>query len=238
MRGPRPARRPHRPARVLAAAAAGYGLGLLPSAALASRAATGGRVDLRTAGSGNPGATNAAAQLGTGWGLAVLAGDLSKGVVASRAGLRLGGPAGGYAAGAASMAGHIFPVTTGFKGGKGVATSAGASLVLFPAYFPLDAAVAALSAARTANADRAIVISSAVWTAAAVLWWRARLPNAWGPAPTAGLPAFAATGAALMLARLAINGSAGRRAQARATSAQAPRPTISVAAGSGTAGLQ
>jgi glycerol-3-phosphate acyltransferase PlsY len=189
--------------RTISAAAMGYACGLLPSAALASRAATGGSVDLRRAGSGNPGATNAAAQLGTGWGLAVLAGDLLKGVVASRAGLRLAGPAGGYAAGAASMAGHIYPVTTGFAGGKGVATSAGASLVLFPAYFPMDAAVAALSAARTANADKAIVVSAGVWTAAAVLWWRARLPNAWGPPPTAGLPAFAATGAALMLSKLA-----------------------------------
>lgn len=191
--------------RVVAAAAVGYACGLLPSASLASRAATGGRVDLRQSGSGNPGATNAAAQLGTGWGLAVLGGDLLKGVVAGLAGLRLAGPAGGYAAGAGSMAGHIFPATAGFQGGKGVATSAGASLVLFPVYFPLDAAVAALSAARTANADRAIVVSCTAWTAAALLWWRAQLPNAWGPAPTAGLPMFAATGTGLMLMKLELN---------------------------------
>ncbi|MEO7573917.1 MAG: glycerol-3-phosphate acyltransferase [Acidimicrobiales bacterium] len=193
------------PLRVVAASALGYACGLLPSASLASRVATGGRVDLRQSGSGNPGATNAAAQLGTGWGLAVLAGDLLKGAVAGLAGLRLAGPAGGYAAGVGSMAGHIFPATTGFQGGKGVATSAGASLVLFPAYFPLDAAVAALSAARTANADRAIVVSCAVWTAAAMLWWRARLPNAWGPASTVGLPLFAGAGAGLMLTKLELN---------------------------------
>ena len=191
--------------RVVAAAAVGYACGLLPSASLASRAATGGRVDLRQSGSGNPGATNAGVQLGTGWGLAVLGGDLLKGVVAGLAGLRLAGPAGGYAAGAGSMAGHIFPATAGFQGGKGVATSAGASLVLFPVYFPLDAAVAALSAARTANADRAIVVSCTAWTAAALLWWRAQLPNAWGPAPTAGLPVFAATGTGLMLMKLELN---------------------------------
>lgn len=191
--------------RTSAATALGYACGLFPSASLASRLATGGAVDLHTAGSGNPGATNAAAELGTGWGLAVLGGDLAKGVVASRVGLRVGGPAGGYAAGAASIAGHIFPVTTGFKGGKGVATSAGASLVLFPAYFPLDAAVAALAAARTANADRAIKISTAVWTGAALVWWRARWPNAWGPPPTAGLPVFAAAGAAVMLTKLELN---------------------------------
>jgi len=191
--------------RSAAATAIGYACGVFPSASLASRLASGGAVDLRRVGSGNPGATNAAAQLGTGWGLAVLGGDLAKGVVASRVGLRVSGSAGGYAAGAASIAGHVFPVTTGFQGGKGVATSAGASLVLFPAYFPLDAAVAALSAARTANADRAIRISSAVWIVAAMIWWRARWPNAWGPPPTVGLPVFAAAGAAVMLAKLEVN---------------------------------
>ena len=77
--------------------------------------------------------------------------------------------------------------------------------MLFPAYFPLDAAVAALSAARTTNADKAIVISSSVWTGAALVWWRARLPIAWGPEPTVGLPLFAAAGAGLMLARLELN---------------------------------
>lgn len=191
--------------RIAVGAAVGYVCGLLPSATMASRLATGGAVDLRSAGSGNPGATNAAVELGTGWGLAVLGGDLLKGVAAGRLGLRLGGPSAGYAAGAAAIAGHVFPATAGFRGGKGVATSAGTSLVLFPAYFPLDAAVAAMAAARTANADRAIQISCGVWTVAALAWWRKGWPNAWGPMPTAGLPAFAAGGAAVMLSRLEIN---------------------------------
>lgn len=199
---------------VAASAALGYLCGLLPSADLASRAATGGAVDLRSAGSGNPGATNAAAELGTGWGLAVLAGDVAKGVAAGRLGRRVGGAAGGYAAGAAAIAGHVFPVTSHWRGGKGVATSAGASLVLFPAYFPLDAAVAAIAAARTDSADRAIVISSVVWVLAALTWWRARWSNAWGPPPTAGLPAFAAGGAAAMLIRLALNRRAARTRRA------------------------
>ncbi len=43
------------------------------------------------------------------------------------------GDTGGMLAGAASVAGHIWPVFLGFKGGKGVATSFGILLVLFPA---------------------------------------------------------------------------------------------------------
>ncbi len=191
--------------RVLAAAALGYGAGLIPSASLASRLATGGGVDLRMAGSGNPGATNAAAQLGTGWGLAVLGLDMGKGAAAGAVGQALGGTAGGCAAGTASIAGHVFPATSGFRGGKGVATSAGASLVLFPAYFPLDVVVAYLSARRTANADRAIQLSCGAWTAAALVWWRRGLSNAWGPTPTAAVPIFAGASSAVMLARLALN---------------------------------
>ena len=192
-------------AAVVASAVVGYAAGLLPSASLASRLASGGAVDLRTAGSGNPGATNAASQLGTGWGLAVLGLDLGKGVAAALAGRALGGTAGGCAAGTTAIAGHVFPATAGFRGGKGVATSAGASLVLFPAYFPLDAAVAYLAATRTADADRAIEVSCLAWTAAAVLWWRRGLPNAWGPPAEASLVGFAAAGSAVMLARLAVN---------------------------------
>lgn len=195
--------RRHSGLTTVAASAVGYAAGLLPSASLASRLASGSTVDLRSTGSGNPGATNAAAQLGTGWGLLVLALDVGKGAAAALAGRSLGGSAGAYAAGAASIAGHIYPVTSEFRGGKGVATSAGASLVVFPAYFPIDAAVAAAAAAGTKNADRAIRVACATWVAAALLWWWRRLPNAWGPPPTIGLPVFAAAGSALMLAKLA-----------------------------------
>jgi hypothetical protein len=51
------------------------------------------------------------------------------------------------------------------------------------------------------NAETAIRVSSAVWVAAAVLWWRRRLPNAWGPEPTAGLPLFALAGATMILTK-------------------------------------
>lgn len=189
---------------LLAAGAAGYLLGTIPSAGMASRLASGGSVDLRVAGTGNPGAMNAMGQLGAGWGVAVLAADMAKGSFAAWLGGRLASDNGAFLAGAAAIAGHVFPAGKGFRGGKGVATSAGASLVLFPAYFPLDAGVAALSAVRSANADRAIEVSSLVWTLAAGVWCRNQWPNAWGPQPSAGLLVFAASSAAMMILRVEL----------------------------------
>ena len=192
-----------------AAALAGYLAGTFPSADVASRLATGGTVDLRSAGSTNPGAMNAAQQLGTGWGVAVLAADAAKGALGALAGRRVAGTAGAYAAAAATIAGHIAPVWTGFRGGKGVATSAGACLAVFPAYFPLDAAVAGLGAAGTHDAELATRISAAAWVGCAVVWWRRRWPNLWGPPATVGLPLFAASGATMIIGKFA----AARRAR-------------------------
>src|SRR5215204_1885960 len=86
--------RPMSRARLLLAGVVGYALGTIPSADLASRFASRGgdaRVDLRSAGSGNPGATNAANVLGTSWGVAVLGADIAKGVTAGFAGRALAG---------------------------------------------------------------------------------------------------------------------------------------------------
>ena len=186
------------------AALAGYLLGTVPSADIATRLAGSPVVDLRTAGSGNPGALNTATVLGTRWGIGVLVADMAKGAAAGAVGRAIGGPTGAYVAATASIAGHIVPVWSRGKGGKGVATSAGACLAVFPAYFPIDAAVAATTAVTKRNAETAIRVSSAVWIAAAVVWWRRRLPNAWGPPPTAGLPFFALGGAAMIMTKFRL----------------------------------
>ena len=188
---------------VAAAAAAGYLAGMFPSADVATRLA-GRHTDLRAEGSGNPGAANAATVLGTGWGLAVLVADMAKGVAAGAAGRALAGDTGAYVAATASIAGHIAPVWNRFRGGKGVATSAGACLTVFPAYFPIDAGVAAMSAVTSQRAERSVQVSSALWTAAAVLWWRRGWPNAWGPAPTAALPLFAGVSSAMIVAKFRL----------------------------------
>lgn len=124
---------------VATATVAGYLAGSMPSADIATRLARREVSDLRTTGSGNPGAVNAAATLGRRWGGAVLAADVAKGALAGTAGRAIAGPAGAYAAATAAIAGHIVPVWSGGRGGKGVATSAGACLSVFPAYLPIDA---------------------------------------------------------------------------------------------------
>ena len=186
---------------VPAAAFVGYLFGTIPSADIATHLARTEVSDLRSAGSGNPGATNAAAVLGTRWGIAVLIGDMAKGALAGAAGRAIGGTAGAYTAAAASIAGHIVPVWSGGRGGKGVATSAGACAIVFPAFFPIDTAVAVVGAVTSRNAERAVWMSCAAWIMSSLLWWRRRLPNAWGPEPTIGLPVFALAGSAMIITK-------------------------------------
>ncbi|HEX6311238.1 MAG TPA: glycerol-3-phosphate acyltransferase [Acidimicrobiia bacterium] len=196
--------------RLVAAAVLGYLVGTFPSADVVCRIATRGRVDLRTVGSGNPGGLNAMKSIGTAWGVAVVVADMLKGVVAGFAGMAVGGDGGGYAAATASIAGHIFPVWSRFRGGKGVATSAGACLAVFPAFFPIDAAVAALGAAGTRHPERTIWGNGVAWIASALVWWLADLPNLWGPAPTWGLLAFTGVSSAMIVWKFRVAAVAAR----------------------------
>jgi glycerol-3-phosphate acyltransferase PlsY len=180
--------------RSLLAVCTGYLLGSIPSADAAGKIVG---VSVRAAGTGNPGAINASVLLGKRWGTAVAAVDIAKGAAAGIVGKRVSDRA-AYAAATASVVGHVFPIWSGFQGGKGVATSYGAVLGVFPAYAAPDLLVAA-AAARTANHPRvANDISSVVWTAAALLWWRKSWPNLWGPAPSVALPLHAAATSALI----------------------------------------
>ncbi len=106
-----------------------YLLGTLPSAGLATRRAG---VDVTRAGSGNPGASNVFRVLGWKAGVLVFVLDCAKGAAAAGAGLAVDGHRGAYVLGAASIAGHLWPITRRFKGGRGVATGAGVILVVFP----------------------------------------------------------------------------------------------------------
>lgn len=193
-----------------AAAAAGYLLGLLPSASLAAKLASRGRVDLRQHGTGNPGGANAAAVLGRRWGYGVMAADIAKAAVACRVGRRLAGDRGQHLAGFSSVLGHCYPVTHGFRGGKGVGCSAGQCLATFPVFFPLDVGIAAAVAAGPwrQRAFAATAVSSAAWVAASALWWRRGWPNGWGGVPSAGLPVAAAATSAVILHRFHVGRSA------------------------------
>lgn len=186
---------------VATAVGVGYLLGTFPTAVLVTRIATRGTVDIHMEGSGNPGGLNAAHVLGRRWGAVVMFVDAAKGFGAGLLGWWIGGPAGAYLGATAAIAGHIWPVWARFRGGKGVATSGGAVLAVFPAFFPLDAAVAAVGALRLRNAERAIQLSSTVWVLAAFAWWLGDLPNLWGPDPTVTLPISQTVAAALILFR-------------------------------------
>ncbi|HXU45080.1 MAG TPA: glycerol-3-phosphate 1-O-acyltransferase PlsY [Thermoanaerobaculia bacterium] len=89
--------------------------------------------DLRTLGSGNAGATNALRAAGKKTGIASLLLDFGKGAAAVAA-ARAAGAGAALSAGAAFavVLGHVFPVFLGLRGGKGVATAAGAMAVLAP----------------------------------------------------------------------------------------------------------
>ncbi len=197
--------------RTLAAAAAGYVLGTVPSADLVSRAAR--DLDPRDVGSGNPGAANIALVIGPAAGLLVLAADIGKGAAAGRIGRRLAGPLGADLAATAAVIGHCYPVWNGFRGGKGVATSVGQVLATFPAYFPIDVAVAVATAAVPQWKQRAFAattVSSLVWVAGSQIWWRRQLPNLWGEAPTWSLPAGAAISSSVIHRRFLDAARAGQ----------------------------
>jgi glycerol-3-phosphate acyltransferase PlsY len=107
-----------------------YLLGSVPFGLLVGRAS--GR-DPRRHGSGNIGATNVARAAGVAAGLLTLALDAGKGAVAVWAvGRGWDEPFAAAGAAVAAVLGHAFPVFLRLRGGKGVATAAGAFLVLAP----------------------------------------------------------------------------------------------------------
>ena len=89
-------------------------------------------VDLRSGGSGNPGASNALILMGWRAGLLVGAHDIAKAVLAVLL-CRLLFPAvplAGALSGAACVVGHMFPFYLRFRGGKGLASYLGMTIAL------------------------------------------------------------------------------------------------------------
>jgi glycerol-3-phosphate acyltransferase PlsY len=106
-----------------------------------------GGVDIRKAGSGNPGGTNALRTQGKWFALCVMIVDVGKGVLAITLVPLLVLPGVGidaavprdlvvYSVAFAAILGHVFPLWFDFKGGKGGATAAGLLVVLAPKVAP------------------------------------------------------------------------------------------------------
>jgi glycerol-3-phosphate acyltransferase PlsY len=166
-----------------------YLLGAVPFGLLVARARG---VDLRSQGSGNIGATNVFRVVGRGWGMLTFALDALKGFIPAFFFVRLGGLATAYGMlfGVAAILGHAFPVYLRFKGGKGVATSAGVLLGVAPLavaaafagwlvcmaatrYVSLSSIVAALVAALTVwfEGDKGLVVKITLSLMALLIIW-------------------------------------------------------------------
>lgn len=152
----------------LAAMIGAYGIGAIPFGLLIGKARG---VDIRKVGSGNIGATNLGRALGSRWwGLFCFILDLLKGLVPVLAYGLLSGQTGGTGAGTgqtwpwllvgvAAILGHVFPVYLGFRGGKGVATSFGVLLGVWP-YLTLPAVGALVTWLIFAGALRYVGLAS------------------------------------------------------------------------------
>ena len=120
------------------AVAAGYFLGALPFAHIASRIRG---IDVFATGSTLAGTANVFFNVGHRTGALVLVGDLAKGAAAVFAAWALGvPPALILVAGGAAVVGHWKSVFTGFRGGDGMAPLMGVSLALIPALAVLGVA--------------------------------------------------------------------------------------------------
>lgn len=125
---------------------ASYLLGCIQTGVIISGAQ---HVDIRAHGSKSTGTTNVFRVLGAKASLVTFVGDVLKGVLACLLGLWLLGNTGASLAGIAVVLGHMYPVFYKFKGGKGVATSLGTSLVLNPLLGLILLAVSAVGIAIT-----------------------------------------------------------------------------------------
>ena len=130
-------------AALIAIAVGAYLIGSIPSGLLLARLKN---VDVRSTGSGNIGATNVARSAGKGLGLLTLLLDALKGAlpVLIAGALDLFPAANpefdlnaSIVAAVGAVTGHVFPITLGFRGGKGVATALGALAALAPLGLPL-----------------------------------------------------------------------------------------------------
>jgi glycerol-3-phosphate acyltransferase PlsY len=114
----------------LALFAVGWVSGSLPSAILVGRLMG---VDPSREGEGNPGAANVWRLAGPWAGLTVLAMDAGKAFVPAALGWAVAGYWGAVAAAVGAVGGAIRPIVPAWRGGRGVAAAAGASIALNPA---------------------------------------------------------------------------------------------------------
>ncbi len=161
---------------LLACALAGYLLGSISFAVIISKGLY--KTDVRTLGSGNAGMTNMARNFGKKAAVLTLFGDAAKGALAVMAGRLLfwllcpGADIlyGAYIGGIAVILGHMFPLYFGFKGGKGIATSAGVIMALSPVVCLVLVAVFLLLFKLSGMVSLGSVVGISLYPVATWLW--------------------------------------------------------------------
>jgi glycerol-3-phosphate acyltransferase PlsY len=144
-----------------------YLCGSLPTGVLVGRLAG---VDVRAKGSGNVGATNVARTAGRWAGLVTLMIDIAKGALPVWVARATGASAVLSAlAGLAAVVGHLLPVFSRFRGGKGVATAAGVFALLAPAALGLCVATFVLVVRRSGIVSLASIVAMAILPLAVLL---------------------------------------------------------------------
>ncbi|MEP7354637.1 MAG: glycerol-3-phosphate 1-O-acyltransferase PlsY [Acidobacteriota bacterium] len=144
-----------------------YLLGSIPFGYVLTRLRTG--QDVRASGSGNIGATNVMRTAGRGLGIATLLLDAGKGTLAvwladcASSGSTTGSTTWMALAALAVMLGHVFPIFLNFKGGKAVATFAGAFGYLLPMPLLATVVVFAMVLALTHYVSAASIVAAATF---------------------------------------------------------------------------
>jgi len=153
--------------RMIALLGAAYLVGAIPFSFLVARWF--GVEDVRRVGSGNVGATNVMRAAGKAAGLLAFALDAAKGAAAAFLASVIEPPGSILPplAAVAAVLGHMYPIWLRFRGGKGVATGAGAFLPLAPAATGLACVVFALALALTGYVSVGSIAAATTLVAAA-----------------------------------------------------------------------
>jgi len=163
---------------IIIAISVAYLLGSIPFGLLIAKARG---IDIRKTGSCNIGATNVMRSVGKRWGILTLLLDALKGLLPAATfpmllhNMDLIPDVEGWfkiACGCAAILGHNFPIYLKFKGGKGVATSAGVLIGIAPQALLIGLAAFALVFATTRYVSLGSVIAAVVIPIAGVLLYR------------------------------------------------------------------
>ncbi len=178
-----------------------YLAGGLPTADWLAAAAG---VDLRSAGSRNPGANNALRLGGRGLAARILAVEMAKGAAVVVVARTLGGDGIALVAGVAAVGGNLFNPWRRLRGGQGLGISAGVTLALWPVVLAPAILLIGISARLFRASPPATLLTVAAYAAAAAAFQVWEWDTWWGVDPRAGLGWFGAAVAVLIAPKQVI----------------------------------